>query len=60
MNGQCRCGSHREGVQLGCVECGAACCPDCAIHLESTAYCSDCAAALLGTAGVHGGTFELQ
>lgn len=61
MNGQCRCGSRGQTVDLGCVECGAACCPACAIHLESAAYCATCARALLETAGVQaGGPFELQ
>ncbi len=61
MSRQCPCGGRGQTVELGCVECGAALCPSCAIHLESAAYCARCAGALLGTPGVHaGGPFELQ
>lgn len=61
MSRPCSCAGPGETVNLGCVECGAACCPDCAIHLESAAYCADCAEALLGTGGVRAGEpFELQ
>jgi hypothetical protein len=46
---------------FGCYDCGAACCPACAIHLESTTYCQACAGSLLDTAAPRAGSpFELQ
>jgi hypothetical protein len=41
----CACGtpSHR----LGCLQCGAAVCPHCAIPMESATYCRSCASTLL-------------
>ena len=33
--------------RLGCIECGAACCPGCSYQLESTHYCGRCAERLL-------------
>lgn len=62
MGGQCGCANlaARGWRSLGCLECGAACCPACAIHLESATYCASCARALLGTASVRaGGSFDL-
>ena len=49
MARQCRCGSEVHFVfdQLGCIECGAACCPSCSYQLESTHYCGSCAETLL-------------
>lgn len=46
----CRCGApvtfrHHH---LACLECGAGCCPACAIQLESASYCRSCAGSLLG------------
>lgn len=45
MAGRCRCGTEVEFAfnHLGCIECGAACCPACSYQLESTDYCSTCA-----------------
>ncbi len=41
MGAQCRCGTEVEFSfdQLGCIECGAACCPACSYQLESASYC---------------------
>ena len=49
MGSRCRCGTeiHFAFNHLGCIECGAACCPACSYQLESTTYCSSCAGALL-------------
>ena len=51
MARHCTCG--REITQpshgLACLECGAACCPGCAIDFESVSYCAACAGKLLGT-----------
>jgi len=33
--------------QIGCVECGAACCLTCALILESVTYCVRCAESIL-------------
>ncbi len=46
MPGQCSC-QPRVKPALGCLECGAACCAACAIHLESVTYCARCARELL-------------
>lgn len=32
---------------LGCIECGRTCCPDCAVLMESAWYCARCADSLL-------------
>jgi hypothetical protein len=49
MASSCRCGNEVQHAfdHLGCIECGAACCPACSYELESTNYCSSCALALL-------------
>jgi hypothetical protein len=49
MAGRCRCGTEVKFSfnHLGCIECGAACCPACSYQLESTTYCSTCAETLL-------------
>ncbi len=49
MERQCDCGSPmaHPGDRLGCLECGHACCPDCAVLLESVWYCVHCAGGLL-------------
>lgn len=63
MPGQCGCGTAVRDVfpSLGCLECGASCCPACAISLESATYCSACAGALLESATVRpGGPFDLH
>jgi hypothetical protein len=60
---QCGCDTAvRTSVHsLGCLECGAPCCPSCAISLESATYCRTCAAQLLGTVTVRAGsTFDLH
>lgn len=60
MHGRCGCGTG-TGVSLGCLECGAACCPACAIHLESAAYCGACARSLLDVTAVRaGGPLDLH
>jgi len=63
MVGECGCGSQVRNSfhSFACFDCGSACCPECAISLESATYCRDCAASLLETATVRAGsTFELQ
>jgi hypothetical protein len=45
--------------RFGCLECGARCCPACAITLESAAYCHRCASALLGHEVEKPGPFEV-
>ena len=49
MDEHCRCGREVRFAfqQLGCIECGAACCPSCSYQLESTHYCRRCAESLL-------------
>ena len=49
MGGRCRCGTevHFAFNHLGCIACGAACCPACSYQLESANYCSTCAESLL-------------
>jgi hypothetical protein len=39
-------------VELGGVDCGKPCCPECAVALESVSYCASCARTLLGPANV--------
>jgi hypothetical protein len=58
--GRCGCGSDIEfGFHsFGCLECGAECCPRCAVTLESVTYCRSCADALLEGIGAAPGTFE--
>ncbi len=46
---------------LGCIECGTACCPSCAVPLESVTYCRSCARSLLGAGTVQAaGSFDLH
>ena len=46
---------------LGCIDCGTACCPSCAVPLESVTYCRSCARSLLGAGTVlAAGSFDLQ
>jgi hypothetical protein len=46
---------------FGCLECGAACCPACAISLESAVFCRTCAGALLEVSTVRPGRpFDLH
>jgi len=46
---RCRCGSEVRFAfeELGCIACGAPCCPRCSYELESTHYCGACGARLL-------------
>lgn len=61
MDRHCRCGDDGALATLGCLDCGAVCCPACVIQLESTAYCARCASALLETATVRAsGPFTLH
>jgi len=63
MPSRCGCGAELSNSfhSLGCLDCGAAVCPACAISLESATYCAACAADLLGTRQVRAGSpFELQ
>jgi len=63
MPGQCRCGTEVRNAfhSFGCLECGAPCCPSCAISLESATYCTACAAELLGTRSVRASVpFDLR
>jgi hypothetical protein len=47
--------------ELGCLECGTACCPACAVHLESATYCQACAGVLLGVPAARAGSpFDLH
>ena len=59
--GSCQCGSQIENAaaRLGCIDCGGATCPRCAVALESASYCRKCAGELLGTAVETTGPFEL-
>jgi hypothetical protein len=45
----CDCGTPilQASDDLGCLECGATCCPICAYILESVVYCAFCAIDLL-------------
>ena len=53
--------ADRAPYDLGCIECGTACCPSCAVHLESATYCRSCASSLLGARTVvAAGAFDLQ
>ena len=55
MKPLCRCGAELKFSfeQLGCVDCGAACCPACAYQLESASYCPACAEVILDLPGAH-------
>jgi hypothetical protein len=57
MAGSCGCGTEVRYAfhHLGCIECGAPCCPSCAVSLESVSYCRACAGSLLGSADHHAG-----
>jgi hypothetical protein len=52
-----RCGSTvvHAAQSLGCLECGAPCCPTCAVYLESVAYCRPCAGWLLAAPAIRSG-----
>jgi hypothetical protein len=49
MGIRCRCGHEVQFAfhHLGCIQCGAACCPQCSWELESVRYCPRCAETLL-------------
>lgn len=57
----CQCGSQTQhsSERLGCLDCGGACCPRCAVALESASYCRKCAGELLGTAVETTGPYEV-
>lgn len=43
------------------IDCGTACCPSCAVALESVSYCRSCARSLLGAGMIQAaGSFDLQ
>jgi hypothetical protein len=60
MESRCRCGNPiaHPFDDLGCIECGQACCRACGVSLESVTYCAPCAGAVLEVpCGLpHGGT----
>jgi hypothetical protein len=57
----CSTESGQASYDLGCIDCGTACCPACAVHLESVTYCRSCARSLLGAGTVQAaGVFDLQ
>jgi len=49
MKSWCHCGNPIVDPfdDLGCIQCGRACCPLCGVSLESVIYCASCANALL-------------
>jgi len=61
--GHCGCTTESDQAfyDLGCIDCGTACCPSCAVPLESVPYCRSCARSLLGAGTVYAaGSFDLQ
>lgn len=63
MGGSCDCGTTVQYTfhHLGCIECGAPCCPSCAVPLESASYCRGCAGSLLGVTTIRAvGPWDLQ
>jgi hypothetical protein len=50
----CGCGSTIvfQFHDFACMDCGAGCCPTCAVPLESATYCEACAQSLLGSVPV--------
>jgi len=59
---RCGCGTETNHAfqRLGCIDCGAACCPECAVSLESVTYCRRCAGSLLGATVQASGPFDLH
>ena len=58
----CACGNQVSYAfqTFACLDCGGACCPACAVALESVSYCRRCATSLLGAAPAAGdGGFDL-
>jgi len=57
MEQRCRCGNPFVYAfdELGCIQCGRACCPACGVSLESVMYCAECASAFkeVTTRNVH-------
>jgi hypothetical protein len=52
---------HKASYDLGCIDCGTAVCPSCAVPLESALYCRSCARSLLGAGTVQtAGAYDLQ
>jgi hypothetical protein len=49
MGARCQCGSDVQFHfdHLGCIQCGAPCCPACSYELESASYCRTCAERIL-------------
>ena len=57
----CNCRTEKSTYDLACIDCGASCCPTCAVPLESVTYCRSCARSLLGATTVQpAGSFELH
>lgn len=46
MRSTCECALLHPSPRSGCQECGTACCPSCAIEIESHTYCRWCALGL--------------
>ena len=48
MRSTCECAllHPQPSLRSGCQECGTACCPSCAIEIESDTYCRWCALGL--------------
>jgi hypothetical protein len=59
MDQRCPCGCPEGWWALGCLGCGAACCPACAVPLEAVAYCRTCARRLLGAPAAAAYAFDL-
>ena len=58
---RCNCSSDNPTYALACIDCGATCCPECTVPLESVTYCRSCAGSLLEAATVQpAGTFDLH
>jgi len=53
MQARCVCGNPIDHPfdELGCIQCGQACCPACGVSLESVTYCAGCARAFLEVPG---------
>lgn len=57
----CNCPNDKGAYDLACIDCGATCCPSCAVPLESVTYCRNCARSLLGAPTVQAaGSFDLH
>ena len=49
MTPVCECAALHAPALRGCHDCGAACCPSCAVEIESHTYCRWCVLALAPT-----------